>query len=72
MPLVCQEDYAKMLEKNIKKIMNNNTDGQIENVKSKDKRQFVILPKNKTVYLFPIFAKYTILKMMMIFQIYLL
>ena len=60
MPLVCQQDHAKMLGKRLKKLRTLMTDGQIDNMKSRSKRQFLILPKNKAGYLVPVFAKYTI------------
>ena len=60
MPLVCQQDHAKMLGKRLKKLRTLMTDGQIDNMKSRSKRQFVILPKNKAGYLIPVYAKYTI------------
>ena len=60
MPLLCQADHGKMLGKRLKKLRAMMTENAIETIKSRAKRQFLLLPKNKAGYLMPVITRYTI------------
>ena len=60
MPILCQQDHAKMLGKRLKKLRAMMTENAIESIKSRAKKQFLLLPKNKAGYLMPVITRYTI------------